>query len=315
MLYYSLAPVSRQESHLRILVEMDHMATTTHLKHTKPQAFLALAQNDMRTWQFAVGGCLYHTEYGLGIVAAVEHRGGRLEIDITFEDYDSPVSFHSELLFQSGKVSQFVAPIDMAQLQQKVKTAKELGVTLSQLETLPLDALEDINQFVKLKRKYHLGFHPDIDPLSPLYTVLLKFESKTPLELQEFNWLKEREIFAAMAVHQEQCFERSQDIWRIVYASRCWRDAQRPENAVAITEGRTTPDPKARAALLTTRGAALADTGNLSEAEKCAHRALEVDPTSTYAYALLARIYSELGYPEEAEEYGRKAQFPKEERA
>ena len=80
------------------------------------------------------------------------------------------------------------------------------------------------------------------------------------------------------AVFAEQEYQRTKNKWFLVNASSYWRKADEPEKALHLTEQidfKKIKEAKLKQALLTTRGGALRDLGNLTDAEKCALQAIE----------------------------------------
>lgn len=61
-----------------------------------------------------------------------------------------------------------------------------------------------MGHFVALKAKYQAIKHQDSSPDSPLYFILKKLDAAKRLSASEVNWLNEHELFATLAIFQQQ---------------------------------------------------------------------------------------------------------------
>lgn len=93
-------------------------------------------------------------------------------------------------------------------------------------------------------------------------------------------------------------WERSRDPWDAINASSHWRKAAKPNSALGLTEkaiAKAGSDAKVRSALLTTRGGALRDLRNLSEAKSMGLEAYRLTPKDFRPCTLLGAVHIELG--------------------
>lgn len=121
----------------------------------------------------------------------------------------------------------------------------------------------------------------------------------------------EVEALAASRAHPHlaryycQEYERRGDPWLLIRASAAWRAAGRPHEALDATNPlrriQAALDVPARAAMLTTRGAAFRDLGKLDFAEQCARAAIQCDSSSHHAYGLLGAVCISKGLIGEAD--------------
>lgn len=103
------------------------------------------------------------------------------------------------------------------------------------------------------------------------------------------------------ATFYEQEYERSGNKWNLPNASSHWRKADRPKQALKLTENLNfdnIKENKLKSALMTTRGGAFRDIKELDKAENCAIKAIEYQPNSHHPYTLMGAICYERGeYP------------------
>jgi len=159
--------------------------------------------------------------------------------------------------------------------------------------------------FMALKTKYGvLNDYSNQSVSGPLYSILQKLEQGERLSDVNIVWLQGEDFFKPKnkifithfeleAVFAEQEYQRTRNKWFIVNASSYWRKADEPEKALHLTEQidfKKIKEAKLKQALLTTRGGALRDLGNLTDAEKCALQAIEYWSKSHNPYTLLGAI-------------------------
>jgi hypothetical protein len=157
---------------------------------------------------------------------------------------------------------------------------------------------------------------------SPLYSILLKLNSEQRLSDNEVIWLEAEKlmrpntkIFIAHhrleALHAEDEFKRTKGYWNLVNASAHWRKANEPSLALKLTNNlqqlRSLKEAKLKSALLTTRGGALRDLDQSSEAENCALEAISLFPNSHNPYTLMGALCYDTGRYEEGDEWFEKA--------
>jgi hypothetical protein len=213
-----------------------------------------------------------------------------------------------------------------------LKSKIELGGQLeeSEIEWLKETGRETIiaiaqeKHFANLKSKYDVSNYQDKLSSSPLYAILQKLEKGERLEPKDVAWLQEtkigarqsayyygwseeyryegRQLFSGkifIAYHQieatfyEQEYQRTGNQWNLPNASSHWRKAEKPRQALKLTENLNfdkIKENKLKSALLTTRGGAFRDINELSQGEKCALKAIEYQPNSHHPYTLMGAI-------------------------
>ncbi|MEQ8958231.1 MAG: hypothetical protein RLP02_09950 [Coleofasciculus sp. C2-GNP5-27] len=174
-------------------------------------------------------------------------------------------------------------------------------------------ALAQAKHFATLKSKYNVSDYQNTSPSSPLYAILQKLEKAERLEPTNVVWLQENKIYEwlpllsgkiAIAYHKieatfyEQEYQRTGNKWNLPNASSHWRKADQPRQALKLTENLNfdkIKENKLKSALLTTRGGAFRDIEKLKQAEKCALKAIEYQPSSHHPYTLMGAICYERG--------------------
>ena len=215
-------------------------------------------------------------------------------------------------------------------LKSKIEVGKQLEE--SELEWLKHNGRENIiaiaqaKHFATLKSMYDVSAYKNQSPSSPLYAILQKLEKAERLEPKDVAWLQENKIKPpasnyiyygwreegyqllsgkiAIAYHTieatfyEQEYQRTSNKWNLPNASSHWRQAKQPQQALKLTENLNfdkIKENKLKSALLTTRGGAFRDIGKLDQAEKCALKAIEYQPSSHHPYTLMGAICYERG--------------------
>ena len=129
---------------------------------------------------------------------------------------------------------------------------------------------------------------------------------------EHLRWLRHpsrRKHFAhLLADHYQREYSRTGDGWNLARASAWWRQANQPDVAVQLTDGRAFSDVVLMSAILNTRGGAFRDLKNLAVAEECAWKALDHYPDSPHAYNLLGAIYYQRGQPGKGDQYFARAE-------
>jgi hypothetical protein len=158
--------------------------------------------------------------------------------------------------------------------------------------------------YMALRAKYKVLNYSNQSAQSPLYSILQKLEQGERLSGVNVVWLQGENLFKPInkifarhyeleAIFAEQEYQRTKNKWFLVDASSYWRKADEPEKALHLTEQidfNKIKEAKLKQALLTTRGGALRDLGNLTGAEKCALQAIEYWSKSHNPYTLLGAI-------------------------
>lgn len=130
-------------------------------------------------------------------------------------------------------------------------------------------------------------------------SIQAKVSAREPLEQAEKAYLSSLGEYGLLAEALEAEFAATGDTLAAVLASSNWRKAGNPLKALRVTEGVEDPNRERMSMLLTTRGAALLDIGDLDGAELWAQRAIELTPASHYPRNLLARVKMRRGQIEE----------------
>ena len=202
-------------------------------------------------------------------------------------------------------------------LKYKIKSGQQLSE--SEIDWLQKNGLEEIivlaqqKHFAVLKSKYRILDPGNELPLEPLYTIMQKLERQERLDpllvvrlIEERLLSREGEIAIAYhrleALFYEQEFQHTGSKWNLPNASSHWRKADEPQQALQVTNNldiAKIPENKLKSALLTTRGGAYRDIGQLDEAERCARQAIEYQPNSHHPYTLMGAIcYGRGEYPQ-----------------
>ena len=204
----------------------------------------------------------------------------------------------------------------------KIKIESGEPLEESQIHWLKENGRESIiasaqeKHFATLKSKYDVSDYKDKSPSSPLYVILQKLEKGERLEPTDVAWLQEnktewcQQLFSGKifttyhkieATFYEQEYKRTGNQWNLPNASSHWRKADKPKQALKLTENINfdkIKENKLKSALLTTRGGAFRDIEELDKAEKCALKAIEYQPNSHHPYTLMGAICFERGeYP------------------
>ncbi|MFP5271352.1 hypothetical protein [Coleofasciculus sp.] len=209
-----------------------------------------------------------------------------------------------------------IITIAQEQYAATLKSKIELGDKLeeSEVDWLKNNGRENIiaiaqaKHFATLKSKYNVSDYKDTSPSSPLYAILNKLKKAERLEPKDVAWLQENKIYEwlsllsgkiAIAYHKieanfyEQEYQRTGNKWNLPNASSHWRKADKPRQALKLTENLDfdkIKENKLKSALLTTRGGAFRDIEELKKAEKCALKAIEYQPSSHHPYTLMGAI-------------------------
>lgn len=190
-------------------------------------------------------------------------------------------------------------------LMQKIKQGN--GLSPEDIEWCKKNGFPELIIF-SLKRKYDLE-HREDKPESRLYPILEKMEKNERLSdddqvwLEAENWCRhysngESKIFlfhhSREASFYEAEFRRTKNFRNLLEASSHWRKAKQAEKALEQTSDLATirglKEKNLKAALLTTRGGALRDLGQLGDSEKFALEAKAVNPNKHYPYTLLGAL-------------------------
>lgn len=129
-----------------------------------------------------------------------------------------------------------------------------------------------------------------------LHDILKRLYNLHELSLSDIRTLENDRQYAVLAVYAEKRFER--DGWRghLNEASKWWRRADRPEEALRrARRSIQSSNREVRAFGYTTGAAALLDREQLAEAEAWAHKAIEQDSKDPHPYNVLGRLHKKRG--------------------
>ncbi len=264
-------------------------------KKIDPRVLYYLAAEDDRLWKIIKGQRVSHMIFGSGDVLAINYYPGESPtLIVQFAQDAKQREFFIES-FADGKFSQVsIDERDWEELSSRRMKAEQ-KIEANRLE------LESRNHYEQLKSKYLIPWFQHEGPISNLYRIILELEESHELDQADVGWLVDQELHPVLAVYYQNRAEKTGDEWDLVSSSSEWRKARIPEKSVALTRSINTNDPKLRSALYTTRGAALKDTGNLNEAQKCAEMAIGATPSSYYPFNLMGAIKFQMGLPEEGD--------------
>lgn len=138
----------------------------------------------------------------------------------------------------------------------------------------------------------------------PFYEIMLKLEREERLDPKQVIQLIEKGSlyrhgkiaiahYRLEAIFYEKEYERTKNKWNLPSASSNWRKADKPEQALKVTDKinwKNVKESDLKSALLVTRGAAFRDLDQLDEAENCAMQAKECQPGNHQPYTLLGAI-------------------------
>ncbi|HEY9298410.1 MAG TPA: hypothetical protein VIQ31_19050, partial [Phormidium sp.] len=200
-----------------------------------------------------------------------------------------------------------------ATLKSKIESGEQLEE--SDINWLKENGRENIiaiaqrKHFALLKVKYRILDPRNQLPLDPFYTIMQQLEREERLDPVLVVQLIEEALLSpegriALAFHRleakfyEQEYQRTGNQWNLPNASSHWRKADKPRQALKLTENLNfdkIKENKLKSALLTTRGGAFRDIEELDKAEKCALKAIEYQPNSHHPYTLMGAICYERG--------------------
>lgn len=173
-------------------------------------------------------------------------------------------------------------------------------------ELLETAEIAKVIHFKVLKAKYYIVGQLEVDPF---YEIMLKLEREERLDPKQVVQLIEEDRLAEdgkialahyklEAMFYEKEFQRTGNRWNLPSASKNWRKANEPKNALKITEKANwnkVKESDLKSALWVTRGAAFRDLHRLDEAKTCATQAMECQPESHQPYTLLGAICYDQG--------------------
>ena len=255
------------------------------------------AESHKAAWGQIEGAILTHSTYGDGVVVAVRTRSNAPPlIDIKFNGNETrtfnPASFAYGFFPAVQLPIVLIGSFATWSHQNKV-------------ELLQQQAEEKIKQrHGELATKYRI---PKAKlKLALLIPILEKLDSRQLLVNDELALLEKEELDNVLATYFYRLYQGGRDAWNLVRACRHLRRAGLSDKVLKVTDpflstrSPTLPE-RPLSALLTTRGGAYRDMGNLSAAQELAERAIAIHP-SQYPHNLGAVFYEE-GNPVEGDRH------------
>lgn len=308
--------------------------------------FVMYAGDELTKWQELRGQRVVHRLHGRGtIIDIMPSEQGKPILKVRYEadtgdNYYQLNRFCDEAWFTyvslpvghpgidrvkaalpAGELEQIEAEIRRAQemeaaAQLAARKAKASAEILRQKGLLLREETLAAIEFANLKGKYGCTQHKDQSPASPLFLILKQIDSGESLDEEQKDWLKKHRFFLALACYFEKGVERVGDPWAAVNACSNYRKAGQPERGLEVTCAFAVGPSSAgsaMSAILTTRGGAFRDVGDLAQAEQCGLGAirLEKDNSRQHAdyrpYNLLGAICFQRGDGEKGLKYFDKA--------
>lgn len=300
------------------------------------------ADEDLGLWSTMVGRSIDHVRFGQGEIVDVEHREHYIPlIRVLFSGAAEAKEFNSDG-FKSGKflvqvptslateVDSWILEKENEERERQEKLAREERERAAREERqkreeaakAALEAAERekaereralvISKFRALTKKYKVAEEGvwDGESLSPLASVLEKLENNEQANTLEMEWLETNKYYRVIAIVHYRRYESANDLWALVQACSHLRKAKLPNDVLRLLDKRDIrpgEDPQIKGALLTTRGGALRDMGDLLAAKESATAAIQECSTSYYPYNLMGAILYEEGNPSEGDQYFERA--------
>lgn len=280
------------------------------------ELFVSYAGIDYDKWTIVLGRIVNHPKFNLGKIVSVEEGVGDLSILVLFDEFqDQGVkrfdasTFHKYFIFPVSEDFKIFERSICKLIERERKDlivqsqGKNQGKEISQK-----DLKCQGKHFNALKIKYTLGASPETLPSSCLYKILLKREREEVLDNSEINWLKRKALyFEFLGDYYIWAANHLKNPWLLTKAGKFYRKAGCPEKVIKLIPHNYPKDPKLNAAILTNRGGALRDLGDLINAEICGIEAARLNPTSYFPYNLLSALCFQTGRPMEGYDYLKKA--------
>ena len=302
---------------------MDEAATPNNAR-----LFAAHAGNDIAVWKTVEGQQITHIKYGTGTIVEAKlnaEPSSKVHLLVRFPK-DGEKKFKGEDLAEARWWLDMQLPSDVLGLEQTRKRMeeeqrhreelrKQENKRRQELKEQRKKERESAEEFARLKEKYGVQVYPYDSPTDPLYLILLQIDEGESLDKKQLSWLKKYRLNETLAIYKERDYSRSRNGWRLIEASSYWRAARRPEKALKATdrlleEHFASGPPRFRSAILTTRGGALRDLGDLDAAERCAREGADQDQSSYHPHNLLGRILWQRGKAEEGDKcFARAAEW------
>ena len=305
--------------------------------------FALAAGHDTRLWVSLSGVSVEHVERGPGKVQKVEERVNYVPLlHMDFDGVaalfngdslkngkttllipNSVLRIVEQALAELQRLAAIEAEARRIQLEDEAEerrlaeiqaVQREAELKARQAEQLEIDRQlkeawgREQERLEPLMTKYSLRLEELIDRrgLSPLVSILEGLDRNDLPDDNALSWLEQNKSFRLLAWSYYLLAKNKGDKWMGVKACKFWRQADLPQKAIDFSEKLLLSvgnDAKLRSALLTTRGAALRDVGNLEMSKECALGAVEVSPNSFHPFNLLGGISYDEGEPAVGDNY------------
>lgn len=252
--------------------------------------FSAFAAGQATVWLQLRGAPVVHSTFGQGEIMSVTDRQKSPPLIVIRFNENGDKTFNTDG-FAKGVFPKLFIPEHLATSVSEWRRRREADEA----------ALE---HFRRLATKYKI---PVLNiKLSPVVPILHKLESTEPLSTTDVSWLETNGLFDVLATYFNRCYLAGRDEWDLVKACRYLRRAGLPEKVLELTARFPHDQPnlprKTMSALLTTRGGAYRDIGDLGSARQMAEQAIRTQE-SQYPYSLLGAICYAEGKPEEGDRH------------
>lgn len=211
----------------------------------------------------------------------------------------------------------------LPRLEQRRKEAAVLAAKQQEDAEKRRREAEKLRELAPLRREFGVDeprylAHPDV-----LHSVLYALKDGQPLASEQEEWLRKNQLERLVLLGWERQAERLDAEAAVAgnpdavanaaaRASSLWRRAGKPERALASTASLDPRPPtlerRASAVVLTTRGGAFRDLGDLANAERCGLEAVSYDSSSSFPYSLLGAVYYQMGDAARGDEYFARAE-------
>ena len=280
--------------------------------------YLDLLKNQfIRIGDDLLGLEVIHQEFGQGRIVGIAPRENEKSlIDIKFDGNVEINTFNdlSKDYFQIAKQTEEINQTIIIFL----KNRNEAIEVFKKGQQQPIQELQILRQYVAQKFEmirekliYYkvIDFYRDLFNLMKndqsslkemetnlvmIETIIQKIDLSRELDEGEIENLESMQLFNLLATSYHRCYGKNNDQWMLVKTCKYLRKARKPEQVVLITaeigfENLPQIKSKINAALFTTRGAALKDTGNIYEAKKMANFAL-LSGESKFSHNLMGSV-------------------------
>lgn len=292
--------------------------------------YLTYAKDDEIKWRELINKeIVYNNELlGKGIITGINKTDTNIFVEISLYDnkYDED-KVKNVVISALEKVMKILNLSDIEGYEQFCFEQKEILMKLKEKEEEEkrlteekLKKLKEVNkrksEFYYLCDKYDINYNRGLDVIEFLFSLLEKYDlgfeltynEIEALEANQNHWYYEQYDYSYWLA--KLCYERYEkynEEWMLVKASKYYRISGKPNKALKITENFTTDDKNVYAAYWTTRGGAFKDVKKLDEAVQCVEKSLKINNENHHPYNLAGSIEFIKGNIEKAQEFFDKA--------